>query len=51
LRNAAGWGERATVADGTYDAIFKKWGLANNELKTITINDAARFTNYLQLDN
>ncbi|HTJ56917.1 MAG TPA: ABC transporter substrate-binding protein [Devosiaceae bacterium] len=50
LRDAIQATLQAMIADGSYDAIFKKWDLANNELKTITVNDAARFTDYLKLD-
>jgi polar amino acid transport system substrate-binding protein len=50
LRDAIQATLQSMVDDGSYDKIFKKWGLANNELTKITVNDAARFTNYLKLD-
>jgi polar amino acid transport system substrate-binding protein len=50
LRDALVATLQAMIDDGTYDKIFQKWGLAANEVKKITVNDAARYTNYMQLD-
>jgi polar amino acid transport system substrate-binding protein len=50
LRDAIQATLQSMVDDGTYDAIFKKWGLTANEVKTITVNDAARYTDYMKLD-
>jgi polar amino acid transport system substrate-binding protein len=50
LRDAIQATLQSMVDDGTYAAVFKKWNLDANELKKITINDAARFTDYLKLD-
>ena len=38
------------IDDGSYAKIFDKWGLGENKLDKITINDAARFADYLKLD-
>lgn len=50
LRDAIQATLTALIKDGTYDKIFRKWGLADNEVTTITVNDAARWSNYLKLD-
>lgn len=50
LRDAVQATLQAMVADGTYKAAFAKWGLEDNMLDTITINDAARFTDYLAVE-
>jgi polar amino acid transport system substrate-binding protein len=50
LRDAVQATLQSMVADGTYEAAFKKWGLEANMLETITVNDAAAFTDYLKLD-
>ena len=50
LRDAIQATLSAMIQDGTYQAAFKKWGLEDNMLKTITINDAARFADYMKLD-
>lgn len=50
LRDAIQATLQAMVDDGSYRAVFEKWGLEQNMLETITINDAARFTNYLDVN-
>lgn len=50
LRDALKAALQSMIDDGSYDAIFKKWGLEANEVKTITVNDAARYANYMKLD-
>ncbi len=50
LRDAVQATLQAMVKDGTYAAAFKKWGLTDNMLQTITINDAATFADYMKLD-
>ena len=50
LRDAVQATLQAMVKDGTYAAAFKKWGLSDNMLETITVNDAARFADYMKLD-
>lgn len=50
LRDAIQATLAAMIADGSYQAAFRKWGLEDNMLKTITINDAARFADYMKLD-
>ena len=50
LRDAIAATLQSMIDDGTYAKIFDKWGLGENKLDKITINDAARFTDYLKLD-
>ncbi|HEX3350588.1 MAG TPA: ABC transporter substrate-binding protein [Acetobacteraceae bacterium] len=50
LRDAIVATLHAMIADGTYDSIFKKWGLAENEVKQITVDDAARYADYMKLN-
>lgn len=47
LRDAIVVALQEMVDDGSYGAIFKKWGLDQNMLTKITHNDAARFENQL----
>jgi polar amino acid transport system substrate-binding protein len=50
LRDAIQATLQAMVEDGSYRAAFVKWGLEENVLETITINDAARFSDYLNVN-
>ena len=50
LRDALAAAMQALIDDGTYGKIFDKWGLGENKLDKVTINDAARFKDYLKLD-
>jgi polar amino acid transport system substrate-binding protein len=50
LRDAVVAALEALIADGTYHKIFAKWGLTDNEVKQITVNDAGRWKDYLKLD-
>ena len=50
LRDAIQATLQAMVEDGSYRAAFEKWGLEENQLETITINDAGRFTDYLDVN-
>ena len=50
LRDALAAAMQALIDDGTYAKIFDKWGLGENKLDKVTINDAARFKDYLKLD-
>ncbi|WP_245455678.1 ABC transporter substrate-binding protein [Neorhizobium lilium] len=38
------------IDDGSYARIFDKYKLGENMIKTITVNDGARFADYLKLD-
>jgi polar amino acid transport system substrate-binding protein len=51
LRDALAATMQAMIADGTYAKIFEKWGLGENKLDKVTINDAARFADYMKLDD
>lgn len=50
LRDALAATMQSMIDDGSYAKIFDKWGLADNKLEKVTINDAARFADYLKLD-
>lgn len=50
LRDAIQATLQSMVDDGSYGAVFARWGLEENALETITINDAARFTDYLKVN-
>ncbi|WP_337268450.1 ABC transporter substrate-binding protein [Oryzifoliimicrobium ureilyticus] len=50
LRDALAATMQSMIDDGTYAKIFDKWGLGENKLDKVTINDAARFADYLKLD-
>jgi polar amino acid transport system substrate-binding protein len=50
LRDALAATLQSMIDDGSYGKIFDKWGLGENKLDKITINDAARFADYLKLD-
>ena len=50
LRDAVVAALESLIADGTYHKIFAKWGLTDNEVKQITVNDAGRWKDYLKLD-
>ena len=51
LRDAIVGALQAMIDDGTYAKIFDKWGLSENMVKKVTINDAARFADYMKLDD
>lgn len=50
LRDALAATMQSMIADGSYAKIFEKWGLGENKLDKVTINDAARFADYMKLD-
>ncbi|MCL6707856.1 ABC transporter substrate-binding protein [Pseudomonas sp. R2.Fl] len=50
LRDALAATMQSLIDDGSYAKIFEKWGLGENKLDKVTINDAARFADYMKLD-
>ena len=50
LRDAIQAALESMMADGSYQKLFAKWDLSANALPKITINDAARFADYMKLD-
>jgi polar amino acid transport system substrate-binding protein len=50
LRDAIKAALEAMMVDGSYKALFVKWDLSDNALSAITINDAARYADYMKLD-
>lgn len=50
LRDAIQATLQSMIEDGTYHKIFQKWGVTDNQVPKITINDAARYANYMKLD-
>lgn len=50
LRDALAATMQSMIDDGSYAKIFQKWGLGDNKLDKVTINDAARFADYMKLD-
>lgn len=50
LRDALAATMQSLIDDGSYAKIFEKWGLSENKLDKVTINDAARFADYMKLD-
>jgi polar amino acid transport system substrate-binding protein len=50
LRDALAGAMQSMIDDGSYAKIFEKWGLGENKLDKVTINDAARFADYMKLD-
>ncbi|NTJ62268.1 ABC transporter substrate-binding protein [Agrobacterium rhizogenes] len=50
LRDALAAAMQSMIDDGSYAKIFEKWGLGENKLGKVTINDAARFADYMKLD-
>ncbi|MFT4000375.1 MAG: ABC transporter substrate-binding protein [Rhizobium sp.] len=50
LRDALAATMQSMIDDGSYAKIFEKWGLGENKLDKVTINDAARFADYMKLD-
>jgi polar amino acid transport system substrate-binding protein len=50
LREALAGAMQSMIDDGSYAKIFEKWGLGENKLDKVTINDAARFADYMKLD-
>lgn len=50
LRDALAATMQSMIDDGTYAKIFETWGLGENKLDKVTINDAARFADYMKLD-
>jgi polar amino acid transport system substrate-binding protein len=50
LRDALKAAMQSLIDDGTYGKIFEKWGLGENKLDKVTVNDAKRFADYLKLD-
>ncbi|MFS2151732.1 ABC transporter substrate-binding protein [Rhizobium sp. Rhizsp42] len=51
LRDALAATMQSMIDDGSYAKIFDKWGLGENKLDKVTINDAARFDDYMKLDD
>lgn len=51
LRDALAATMQSMIDDGTYGKIFDKWGLGENKLDKVTVNDAARFADYMKLDD
>lgn len=50
LRDALAATMQSMIDDGSYAKIFEKWGLGENKLDKVTINDATRFADYMKLD-
>lgn len=50
LRDAIQATLESMMADGSYQNLFVKWDLSANALPKITINDAARYADYMKLD-
>jgi polar amino acid transport system substrate-binding protein len=50
LRDALAATMQSMIDDGSYIKVFEKWGLGENKLDKVTINDAARFADYMKLD-
>ena len=50
LRDALAATMQSMIDDGSYAKIFEKWGLGENKLDKVSINDAARFADYMKLD-
>ncbi|MBB6487827.1 ABC transporter substrate-binding protein [Rhizobium lusitanum] len=50
LRDALAATMQSMINDGSYAKIFQKWGLGENKLDKVTINDAGRFADYMKLD-
>ncbi|KGM35397.1 ABC transporter substrate-binding protein [Inquilinus limosus] len=50
LRDAIKATLQKMIDDGAYGKIFAKWGLSQNAVTTITVNDAARWADYMKLD-
>jgi polar amino acid transport system substrate-binding protein len=50
LRDALAATMQSMIDDGSYAKIFEKWGLGENKLDKVTVNDAARFADYMKLD-
>jgi polar amino acid transport system substrate-binding protein len=50
LRDAIKAALESMMADSSYQKLFAKWDLASNALPQITINDAARYADYMKLD-
>jgi polar amino acid transport system substrate-binding protein len=50
LRDAVVATLQSMIDDGSYAKIFEKWKLTQNMVKTITVNDAARYADYMKLD-
>lgn len=50
LRDALAAAMQSMIDDGSYAKVFEKWGLGDNKLDKVTINDAARFADYMKLD-
>jgi polar amino acid transport system substrate-binding protein len=50
LRDALAATMQSMIDDGSYAKVFEKWGLGDNKLDKVTINDAARFADYMKLD-
>jgi polar amino acid transport system substrate-binding protein len=50
LRDAIKAALESMMSDGSYKALFAKWELADNALPKITVNDAARYADYMKLD-
>ncbi|WP_207762047.1 ABC transporter substrate-binding protein [Arboricoccus pini] len=50
LRDVLAATMQSMIDDGSYAKIFEKWGLGENKLDKVTVNDAARFADYMKLD-
>lgn len=51
LRDAIVGALKEMIADGSYKALFDKYGLSENMIDKITVNDGARFADYMKLDD
>ncbi len=51
LRDAIVGALEEMIADGSYKALFDKYGLSENMIEKITVNDGARFADYMKLDD
>lgn len=51
IRDAIVAALEAMQADGSYQRVFDKWGLSQNALQKIAVNDAAKYQDYLKLDD
>ncbi|MDA3644444.1 ABC transporter substrate-binding protein [Saccharopolyspora indica] len=51
IRDAIVAALEAMQADGSYQRVFDKWGLPQNALQKIAVNDAAKYQDYLKLDD
>ncbi|MEX6509069.1 ABC transporter substrate-binding protein [Jiella sp. M17.18] len=50
LRDAIVGALEEMIANGSYKALFDRYGLSENMIDKITVNDGARFADYMKLD-